>query len=301
MDQTALQSVTPSRNGSAKPKKARRSRSGIPLTPAAEASGASGTTQLAEGRKIAILGKAPSSIGQAPFNDPDWEIWILNTSGYNKEVPRWDRQFELHPIEWTKAPGYGGYYQWLREQKKPVYVREATPDIPSHVVYPRKEVQERFGQNLYRPEGPMGSLDYFTNSISWMIALALYEGCGEIGLYGIDMAQHAVGVKSEYAHQRPSCELFIGIALGMGVKVTIPATSDMLKTAHLYAFDVPNAYFQKLNAREKELKARIAGLEQAAENAQKEALYLSGALEDINWQRQWFHPSEIPQPQQGQS
>ena len=47
-------------------------------------------------RKIAIIGKAPSSVLLGPYSDLTWEIWILNTLGKNKEVPRWDRQFELH-------------------------------------------------------------------------------------------------------------------------------------------------------------------------------------------------------------
>lgn len=79
-------------------------------------------------RKIAILGKAPSSQGLAPYNDPSWEIWILNTIGYLKESPRWDRQFELHDLELTKAPGYGNYHSWLCQQTKPIYVREPSPE-----------------------------------------------------------------------------------------------------------------------------------------------------------------------------
>lgn len=243
-------------------------------------------------RKIAILGKAPSSQGLAPYDDPTWEIWILNTIGYLKESPRWDRQFELHDLEWTKAPGYGNYYQWLTEQTKPVYVREPSPEIPAHIVYPREAVQRFCGRNLSNISGPLGKLDYFTNTVSWMMALALYEGCAEIGLYGVDMAQHAVGAKSEYAHQRPSCELFVGLALGMGVKVTIPDTSDLLKSAHLYGFETGGVYLTKLKQREAELKQRIAGCEQAAEKAQQEAIYLQGALEDIYWHRQWFHESK---------
>lgn len=245
-------------------------------------------------RKIAILGKAPSSQQLAPFGDKSWEIWILNTIGYLNEAPRWDRQFELHDLELTKAPGYGQYYQWLCQQEKPVYVRQPSPEIKSHVVYPKDEVQAFFARNLAGVDGPRAKLDYFTNSVSWMMALALYEGCTEMALYGVDMAQHGVGAKSEYAHQRPSCELFVGIALGMGVKVTIPDTSDLLKTGHLYGFETPGPYLKKLKVREDELRQRIAGCEKVAMEASQEALFLKGALEDIFWQRQWFHENKAP-------
>jgi len=59
--------------------------------------------------KIAIIGKAPSSMQLAPYNDESWEIWSINDSIYRQQVPRASRQFELHNIELTKQPGYDDY------------------------------------------------------------------------------------------------------------------------------------------------------------------------------------------------
>lgn len=231
------------------------------------------------GRKVAILGKAPSSLSEAPFNDPTWEMWTINNAAQMGAVPRWDRQFELHPIEWTKRPEYNGYYQWLCEQKeKPVYVREPTPEIPSHVVYPRDAIVAAFGTR------------YFTNSISWMLALAIAEGCSDIGLWGVDMAQHAVGIaKSEYASQRPSCEFFIGAAAGLGIKVHIPASSDLMKCAYQYGFDFEQAdeFRRKMEVREKEIRQRIEAEEQVKEKAGHAEVYLRGALDDMQYMKQW--------------
>ncbi len=50
-------------------------------------------------KKVAIVGFAPSTRDKAPYNDPDWEIWVLNeyfsilpqTGASN--ITRW---FELH-------------------------------------------------------------------------------------------------------------------------------------------------------------------------------------------------------------
>lgn len=234
--------------------------------------------QLKE-RKVAILGKAPSSLSQAPFGDESWEIWTINNAAQLGVVPRWNRQFELHPIEWTKRPEYNGYYAWLcQKHGKPVYVRENTPEIVDQVVYPRDKIIEAFGTK------------YFTNSISWMLALAIAEGYGEIGLWGVDMAQHAVGVvKSEYASQRPSCEFFIGVAAGMGIKVHIPAASDLLKSAFMYGFDFEeaDAFREKMDVREKEIRARIEQAEQQKEKAAFEETYLKGALDDMQYCKQW--------------
>jgi hypothetical protein len=231
-------------------------------------------------RKVAILGKAPSSLQEAPFDDPSWECWTINNAAQMGVVPRWDRQFELHPIEWTKRPEYNGYYNWLCQQKeKPVYVREPTPEIPSHVVYPHAEIVKAFGTR------------YFTNSISWMLALAIAEGCSEIGLWGVDMAMHAVGLKeSEYASQRPSCEFFIGVAAGLGIKVHIPASSDLMKAAFMYGVEAEQAddFRRKVDVREKEIRQRIAQEEQTEEKAAHAKVYLSGALDDMQYFKQWI-------------
>ena len=67
-----------------------------------------------------------------------------------------------------------------------------------------------------------------------MLALAIHEGFEEIHVYGVDMA-----VDTEYHHQRPSCEFFLGLAAGMGIKIFVPDTADLLKTRFLYGFDEP--------------------------------------------------------------
>jgi hypothetical protein len=206
-------------------------------------------------------------------------MWAINNAAQMGVVPRWDRQFELHPIEWTQRPEYQGYYNWLCQQKdKPVYVRQPTPQIPSHVVYPRDEIVKAFGTR------------YFTNSISWMLALAIAEGAGDIGLWGVDMAMHAVGVhKSEYASQRPSCEFFIGVAAGLGIRVHIPAASDLMKSAFMYGFDFEenDEFRQKMDVREKEIRQRVEQAEEARDRAAHEEAYLRGALDDMQYCKQW--------------
>lgn len=263
------------------------------------------TMEQPKPRKIAIIGKAPSSALLAPYDDPSWEIWILNTLGSNKEVPRWDRQFELHDLCLAKNPGFGGYYDFLAKESgtRPVYLRDEPPkDFAGGIRYPYGEIQRLFDRFAGR--------DYFTNTVSWMVALAVLEhNLGRmyhepegtpprpveaIGCWGVDMAQHNVGYAqganagwfaSEYARQRPSVEYWIGVAEGLGIKFTVPPQSDILKTACLYGFHT-NEVFKKLQARDVELANRISGAQQREQQAHDEAIYLSGAREGARYHAQ---------------
>lgn len=243
-------------------------------------------------RKIAIIGKAPSSVALAPYGDPAWEVWILNTLGHAGEVPRWDRQFELHDLELTKAPGYGDYYQWLSKQTRPVYLRDAPPpEFKGGIQHPLGEILAHFKD--------LAGGRYITNTVSHMIALAIFEHergltVSDIGIWGVDMAQHAlqgaghVGwFTSEYARQRPSVEYWLGVAEGKGIRITVPPQSDILKAACIYGFHTTDQ-FKKFQARRGELMARIGSAQQREQQAHDEAMFLGGALEGMNYDQQWM-------------
>jgi hypothetical protein len=112
----------------------------------------------------------------------------------------------------------GNYIESLNLLECPILMQKQWPEIPHSVAYPINEIIAKYG-------------GYFTNTISYMIAYAIYLGAKEIGIWGVDMA-----VDSEYHHQRPSCEYFIGLAKGMGINVVIPAESDLCKVLFLYGF-----------------------------------------------------------------
>lgn len=247
-------------------------------------------------RKIAIVGKAPSSFRLAPFKDESWEIWVLNDLVQQSGIDRWDRHFDLHDLSiHRETESLHAYFKWMQEQsaERPIYLRETHPDIPAGVRYPFEEICQQFNL-LYDERGKLYDKPYITNSISWMIALALHEGAEEIGLYGVDMAQHGIGIKSEYAAQRPSCELFVGIALGMGVKVTIPRTADLCKTRRLYALDDPGQFESKLRVRADELRIRHDEAEAAADEAKGRGYMAIGALQEINTLRSMTNGEVAP-------
>lgn len=80
--------------------------------------------------------------------------------------------------------------------------------------YPLGEIVDRFG------------VDYFSNTVDYALALAIYEGFTEIDLYGVNMA-----FESEYEYEKPGVEFWVGMAMGHGIEVTVHGNeSTILKT-----------------------------------------------------------------------
>ena len=244
-----------------------------------------GTDQLVEGglprvkNKVAIVGFAPSSMLDAKtrFDDDDFEIWPLNQLylPFPAMAERADRWFQIHHAhDYDAAVRDHKHGDWLKEwsQKtgRPLYMQERVPDIPTSIEYPVDYICNKYGR-------------YFTNSISWMIVTAIEEGFKEMHIFGVDMAQD-----DEYANQRPSCEYFIGLARGAGIKVYIPDKSDLLKTLWLYPFEPESPMWVKCESRRKELNQRVQEMganEQALRDNRNQCI---GAMENMNYiQKAW--------------
>jgi len=218
------------------------------------------------GLKVAIVGFAPSSRLLAPFGNSQWEIWGLN-DGYH-DLPRWDRWFQLHsPRIISGSVRDRNHWDWLKAQTKPIYMREALPEVPASVRYPLEDITAQFGR-------------YFTNSISWMIALAIHEGAEDIGIYGVDMA-----TGSEYGDQRPSCEYFLGLALGTGIRIHVPPQSELLKAGFLYGFEdeKQDAFTAKMRARLEEIGSRLDFNKAGISKLEQERHFLMGARENMQY------------------
>lgn len=154
----------------------------------------------------------------------------------------------------------------------PVYMQQHWDIIPKSIPYPIKDIVARYG-------------NYFTNTVSYMIALAIDMGPEEIGCYGVDMA-----TASEYGPQRPSCEFFLGIAAGRGIKLTIPQKADLLKTRFLYGFEekVQGEWDAKLQGMLDSMAQRQNKSQIMADNSAKQVQQYIGAQEAIREvQRIW--------------
>jgi len=233
-------------------------------------------------KKVAIVGFAGTR-DEAPFNDPDYEIWTVNN--LHNFVPRQDRIFQIHQRwEWNPAPGEPKHHgvdtnkhvQFLQTCGIPVYTVEHYPDIPTSIRYPLEEMIEEFG--IPRTGHDQTKDAYFTNTVSFMIALAIYEKFETIEIYGVDMA-----VGTEYDSQRPSCEYYIGIAKGRGIEVKLPASADLLKSRFVYGFESEKiaAWKKKVQKTIKEMMNRKQQADQAVRQQQSVSDKYEGAITAI--------------------
>lgn len=220
-------------------------------------------------KKVAIVGFT-NSRNLTPWDDPTFEKWICNN--LHKFVPdKWQRCYDLHDdATILKDPEHVAFLQ--KDQGRPLVVWRPRKEWPSSVGFPKDAVTDTFGR-------------YFTNSISWMIAHAIMENAEEIHVYGVDMAQ-----TSEYGSQRPSCEYFLGLAVGLGIKVYVPPTSDLLKVAAMYGAEDDSALYDKVVEREGELVARmnelnsqLQSMQQQMNHGQLQLASFNGALETTRY------------------
>lgn len=286
-------------------------------------------------KRCAIIGFAPSSLGQAigsVFKNDEWtaekgcETWGLNElyqvdPSIDAKCTRW---FDIHDPRSTISTRDDKNMDWLAKQTRPIYMVQHYADIPASAPYPLQEIVKYWDS------------DYLTNTISMMILLAAMEGrsfkdepllldefdteaeaqrlcitlsktgqfCvpnevdgkwqvnsilrrgvitdrskafGEIQVWGVDMAQD-----SEYNHQRPSCEAAIGFARGLGIKVFIPDTSDLMKCLFVYGYTADGMHVRaKLDARIGELKAQADNHRNIGQNARMQCAAMIGAANEM--------------------
>jgi len=243
-------------------------------------------------REVAIVGMAPAgreTIGELPEH---CEIWSLNLGPIAFLGDRWHRHFEVHDPDWLKLrPNLKrqGYLDWLAtDHGKPVYVPRLDDRIAGAVQYPLREVVDRFGR--YLPDGR--PLIYWQSTVDWMLCLALHEFCreaeqekrrpeGVLHIVGVDMA-----MDEEYAHQRPSCEHWLGVALGLGIGISVPQQSDIMKQRVVYGLDTYEPIAKKMAQRKRELQAQLNEASQTEAQARDRKMALRGALDDLTWHEQ---------------
>ena len=226
---------------------------------------------------IAIVGTAPSSNMLAPYNDPDWEIWVCSSGNMNV-VPRANAWFELHTcgpdgIMSRRNIGKGlKYLRWLGEQKFPVYMQTVPNQyVPNAVEYPIKEMKAKFG--VY----------FWSSSPAYMIALAIAKGPTRIGLWGIDMA-----ADKEYAKQRPDLLHFIDVAQREGIEIVLPLESDLTYPPPMYAYSFSTAMGRKMHTRVEELSAMHKQAKQNLEELKTQEAYFRGSKEALEYCERTF-------------
>jgi hypothetical protein len=146
----------------------------------------------------------------APFEDPEWEIWVLGNQLDQYKGRRITRVFEIHDYLEDKPEGYA---KWLIDQDLPLVVSDQFPEKAE--IYPYEEAKKLLG-------------DYFSSSPAYMMAYAILKGATHIGIYGIDMAVD----DHEYFKQRPDMYAWIAYAKAKGIEIFIPEESGLFKSGY---------------------------------------------------------------------
>jgi len=226
---------------------------------------------------LGIVGMAPTSRGDAPYNNPEFDIWGLNEAAaspwFKQDVPA--MMFQVHPIfdvMRTYNRNDEKHWDWLRaEHNFPIMMQTNYRDIPNAVRYPLEDAINAFGQ-------------YFTSTPAYMLALGILMGYKKIGIWGIEMS-----ADSEYIYQKSAFEYLIGFAKGLGIEIYLPPKCWLLR-GNLYAYEdlraASRTYFQ----------FREAGLEGLARQARDEMWCAQGEMNGIQklmMDEKLPHPDEV--------
>lgn len=261
------------------------------LTPQPEINQETPGEEVKRPTQVAIVGFAPSTMRDARFlfGNPDVEIWTLNQiymafplivpanrPPEQRNITRWFQIHDRTSYDQTVNRDHS-HHEWMAQQTDfPIYMQKVHPDIPCSVALPKDLVLSNFRR-------------YFTNSISWMLAMAILEGFKTIHLYGVDMAQD-----SEYIYERPSVEYFLGYVEGRGIRLVLPEKSDLLKAMWLYPYEDESVMRVKIETRRNELRARVQHLSSEEINAHDQRLMCSGALENMNYiEQNWVKSAKM--------
>jgi len=211
--------------------------------------------------RVAIVGTAPSSFKDAPF-DSDWEIWGL--AKYRDAYLKIDKMFEIHASGTTQGPDEGYFTEDYLEFLSNHYVVGWNPK------FPYAEVNEL--RRLNSKEWHLQS------SIAYMIAYAILKGATEIGVWGVDLVDD-----EEYQGQKAFVEGWLCFAEGRGIKIYTPDASALFKSPYKYGLEKPTTFEDKTkNDSVRYLKATAQEHAEAAEKYKPFPdiyHYLSGASE----------------------
>lgn len=227
---------------------------------------------------VALVGSAPASVRNAPYNDPKWTIYGCSPGVYGI-APRVDEWFELHLWEPGQPWFSPEYVQWLNalpERGVTLWTGAASPEtvgygespVPGGKVLPWKEMLAEFDPQQW----------FCTSSLFWMLCRAMQAGATKIGFWGVDMA-----ATEEYEMQRAGIHFLTYVARSRGIEVGVPHESDLMTPRFRYGIDEWTHSYRKMRARRNELEHRKAMADQLARQKADEGMFLAGALDDLKY------------------
>jgi hypothetical protein len=225
-------------------------------------------------KKLAVCGLASTTRHQAPFKDPEWDIWTMHMGGQILE--RVDLLFEPHdPLFAGVETGPTGmnqqvwepeYTAFLKNVKIPVMMQDHYAEFPTSIKFPFMELVEQFGR-------------FFSTSVAWMMAMGIRNGYERIDLYGVEM-EHG----TEYHNQGKSVVYFIGLAEGRGIEIGMPRACQLMKNRYLYGLETKqqDEVIQRIDRHESELQGHRQQAEAQLSQIQAEHQRILGRLDECN-------------------
>lgn len=217
--------------------------------------------------KLAIVGTHRDTRDLAPFDDPDYDIWVFNEAmsqwirNENNEPYKWvkraDAVFQLHTPDVYRSPNNRSdryHWDWLQEEhgNLVIYMQDNDPQVPNSMRLPIENLDgllANFRQGIDRKHRR-----YLTSSPSIALALGILMGYPVIEIYGCNM-----GSETEYQFQREGFTFWIGYALGHGIQVDMISGDDIFDRP-VYGFDgyiesPPELFKERIAQLKEEIKA----------------------------------------------
>lgn len=132
---------------------------------------------------------------------------------YPKALTHWTRWINLHSRAYMES-AYPSTIEFYRREAagRPIYFQRVQPDIPGSRAFPYRELQHFFAT----AKGPNR---FFTCSICWLIAFAIYEGFERIELWGFALSDAKRRYSACYKFERPGFFYWVQQARDRGIEV----------------------------------------------------------------------------------
>jgi len=167
------------------------------------------------------------TMGEFDQTRDDCDVFVMNEMLSRGAVARADYVMQLHkPVVWRSSQNRNDakHYEWLKTNNEvTVFMSEHFDDVPMSRRFPLDEMKEYF----------KGAEWYFTTTVAYAIAYAIYAGYKRIEVYGVEMETN-----TEYGHQRPCVAYWCGVAYGKGIEVDFHSPQFYVSPLYGYEGDI---------------------------------------------------------------
>lgn len=142
---------------------------------------------------------------EAPFDGMRWGVNAtclgipVHMSFHMHDLENSD-QYRVTGTQGKKRIDFSPFLSYVKFMEHPVLSIKEYPSFPSITKYPYETICEYFHTN------------YFSNSLCYMLAYALWKGYGDISLYGFNFI-----LSDEYKDELPGVHFWLGVATSMGL------------------------------------------------------------------------------------